>query len=179
VARGGACGRHPSAHRHRAGADTTHARAYSGIEPAAATDSPANVSATWHWIVRRGRSLRFSAECDSSGSVRHRSPESPPPWSAGVQAHWSFRLIRVRAARCRSVGQNAGRIAAAGSWDGAVLAGGPRTAREPRAEVVENHGSPIGQSGSVMTPRLMSNAAVLMDRLLDGEEPSSPTPDSS
>jgi integrase len=32
---------------------------------------------------------------------------------------------------------------------------------------------------SHMTPRLMSNAAALMDRLLDGEEPSSPTPDSS
>jgi integrase len=31
---------------------------------------------------------------------------------------------------------------------------------------------------SHMTPRLMSNAAALMDRLLDGEEPSSPTPDS-
>jgi integrase len=32
---------------------------------------------------------------------------------------------------------------------------------------------------SHMTPRLMSNAAALMDRLLDGEEPRSPTPDSS
>jgi integrase len=32
---------------------------------------------------------------------------------------------------------------------------------------------------SHMTPRLMSNAAALMDRLLDGEEPSSSTPDSS
>jgi integrase len=32
---------------------------------------------------------------------------------------------------------------------------------------------------SHMTPRLMSNAAALMDQLLDGEEPSSPTPDSS
>jgi integrase len=31
---------------------------------------------------------------------------------------------------------------------------------------------------SHMTPRLMSNAAALMDRLLDGEEPSSQTPDS-
>jgi len=31
---------------------------------------------------------------------------------------------------------------------------------------------------SHMTPRLMSNAAVLMDRLLDGEEPRSQTPDS-
>jgi integrase len=31
---------------------------------------------------------------------------------------------------------------------------------------------------SHMTPRLMSNAAALMDRLLDGEEPSSPTPNS-
>ena len=31
---------------------------------------------------------------------------------------------------------------------------------------------------SHMTPRLMSNTAALMDRLLDGEEPSSPTPDS-
>ena len=32
---------------------------------------------------------------------------------------------------------------------------------------------------SHMTPRLMSNTAALMDWLLDGEEPSSPTPDSS
>ena len=32
---------------------------------------------------------------------------------------------------------------------------------------------------SHMTPRLMSNAAALMDRLLDGEEPGSQTPDSS
>jgi hypothetical protein len=54
--------------------------------------------------------FRFSAGCYVFGSVRHGSPESPPPCSAGVQADLSFRVIRVRSARCGLVRQNAGRI---------------------------------------------------------------------
>jgi hypothetical protein len=75
---------------------------------------------TWADVVGRDGieppTLRFSAECGTCGSVRRGSPESHSLWSAGAQEDWSFGVVQARAARCRSVGQNIGRIAPAPAW---------------------------------------------------------------
>jgi hypothetical protein len=81
-----------------------------GTEPGAkSTDMIADRRVSVCLAVRVHATLRFSAECDSSGSVRHGSPESHLPWSAEVYADWLSGAIRTQAAWSGSVGQNVGR----------------------------------------------------------------------
>jgi hypothetical protein len=72
---------------------------------------------SWTFPVGRDgtepRTLRFSAECQLSGTVRDHTPESHPTCSARWRRTLSFGSIPVRTARCGPFGQNAGRIAPA------------------------------------------------------------------
>jgi hypothetical protein len=76
-------------------------------------EKPASGLLTWPDVVGRDGieppTLRFSAGCDSFGSVRDGAPESHSPWSAGWGWTRSSQAIRRRPPWCGLVGQNAGR----------------------------------------------------------------------